>query len=107
MVKVIDPGQEARQVKGPIDPIEIARLVSKGYTAQEAADEMGYSMWSVRDNARQMGLRFKDPRGFTPQQVELAVELRRRGYSLQQIADEVGKSKTGVRRLLVRMGGAS
>lgn len=102
-MEIIEPGKERRRAPGRIDPFEVIRLARQGLTAVEAAEQMGYSMWSVREVARQVGVRFADPRAFTEEEIEKARELRAQGLSYDKIAAEVGKSKAGVRKMLGRV----
>lgn len=87
-----------------IDPMDVLACVRSGMTARQAADHLGYSLWSVRDVARQIGTPFKDPRRFTPEERARAVELRRKGLSLDVIGKTMGRSNQGVRKVLIDEG---
>jgi len=100
MVIVIDlQNPEASEVR-ELDPFEVISCANKGMTAQEAADHLGFSMWYVRNTARELGVKFRDPRAWTEEDKALARELAGQGKSYRQIAQAVGKSYSGVRKML-------
>lgn len=87
-----------------IDPMDVLACVRAGMTARQAADHLGFSLWSVRDTARQIGTPFKDPRRFSPEERARAVELRKKGLSLDVIGATMGRSNQGVRKVLIEEG---
>lgn len=88
-------GTEGRAL---VDPMEIAALVAKGYTAKEAAEETGFALYTVREAAREMGLRFRDPRSPTLQQ-EREIVAMRRYMSLSEVARETGYSRSAILKM--------
>src|SRR5579859_8049952 len=88
----------------------ICSLRKQGFTLQQIAADVGYSIWPIRKVLLQNGF---------PSRVQLAhpkwrrvisphtqrvLSLRRQGLTLQQIADDVGWSASTARKILLQNG---
>ena len=81
-----------------VDPVQIAALVSKGFTAAQAAEETGFALYTVREAARNMGLRFRDPRSPSPER-EREIVAMRRYMSLSEVSRETGYSRSAILKM--------
>lgn len=81
-----------------VDPVQVAALVHKGLTAEQAAKETGLALYTVRKAAREMGLRFRDPRSPTLQQEREIVAMRKR-MSLSEVARATGYSRSAILKM--------
>jgi len=86
------------------DPLDVLTLHARGYTAPQAAEHLGVTVWTVRETARQMGLRFRDRRTVPDDVQARVVAMRKAGATLDAIAQEVGLSRSGVHKVLGRAG---
>lgn len=103
MTRVIDVAKgEHHQAKEPLDPFDVIRLAKAGRTAQEAADELGFALWTVRNTAREVGVKFRNPRMISPEDEAAIRKMADEGWSHREIAARTGRSKSGIQKLLAR-----
>jgi len=88
------------------DPLRILALAHAGHTAAEAAEVTGLALYTVREAARQMGVKFRDPRTPTADTVDRMVADREAGMTWAQLGDKYGMCGSGVRKIVLRAEGA-
>lgn len=86
----------------PIDPFDVLACHNAGMTTQETAERLDCSVHAVRDNAREMGLRFRDSRSPDAATLARMVAMREAGATYREIAAATGRCTSGVRKLIIR-----
>jgi lambda repressor-like predicted transcriptional regulator/transposase-like protein len=88
----------------------ICSLRKQGFTLQQIAADVGYSIWPIRKVLLQRGFPSRvQPahpkwRGVISPSTQRVLSLRRQGFTLQQIADAVGWSASTARKILLQHG---
>jgi len=87
------------------DPLQILALAHAGHTAQEAAQETGLALYTVREAARQMGVKFRDPRTPDDTTLDRMAADRAAGMTWAQLGDKYGMCGSGARKVVLRRQG--